>query len=69
MLWYVKLLFYNKTNFLLGFYNAKTGPLESDAHWAIMVRRDSSPKEFDPSRAREDRVYEGWENALMYMRR
>ena len=54
---------------LLGFYNAKTGPMEQDEHWALMVRKDSAPKKFDPSRAREDYVYEGWQNTLMFSRR
>ena len=53
----------------LGFYNAKTGPMEQDEHWALMVRKDSEPKKFDPSRAREDYVYEGWQNTLMFSRR
>ena len=53
----------------IGFNNAKTGPLAKDDHWAIMVRKDMPPKQFDPSRAREDRVYEGYDNSLMYLRR
>ena len=54
---------------MLGFYNAKTGPLEKDEHYALMVRRDSQPKQFDPSRSREDFMYEGYENTLMLVRR
>ena len=53
----------------LGFNNAKTGPLEMDEHWALMVRKDRPPGKFNPSRAREDQVYEGWENTLMFVRR
>jgi hypothetical protein len=52
-----------------GFYNAKTGPLAKDEHFALMVRRDSEPELFDLSRAREDFVYEGYKNSLMYLRR
>ena len=43
--------------------------MERDEHWALMVRKDSQPKTFDPSRAREDYVYEGWQNTLMFSRR
>ena len=45
----------------IGFYNAKTGKLEKDEHYALMLRRDSEPDSFDPSRAREDYVYQGLE--------
>ena len=34
-----------------------------------MKRRDSEPDRFDPSRAREDYVYQGYKNSLMYLRR
>lgn len=53
----------------IGFYNAKTGPLEKDDHDALMVRKERPPKPFDNSRAREDYVYEGYENSLIYNRR
>ena len=53
----------------IGFYNAKTGKLAKDEHYALMVRRDSSHEPFDPSRAREDYVYQGYKNSLMYLRR
>ena len=53
----------------IGFNNAKTGPLVKDDHSALMVRRDKLPKSFDPSRSREDFVYEGFDNSLMYLRR
>ena len=56
-------------NMILGFDNAKTGKLEKDEHFALMVRRDSLPEVFDPSRHREDNVYEGYKNSLMYLRR
>ncbi len=52
-----------------GFFNAKTGPLEADEHEALMIRRDSEPEPFDSSRPREDYVYEGYKNSLMYLRR
>ena len=53
----------------VGFYNAKTGRLDKDEHFALMVRRDSPPEPFDTSRSREDYVYEGYKNSLMYLRR
>ena len=53
----------------IGFYNAKTGRLDKDEHFALMVRRDSMPEPFDTSRNREDYVYEGYKNSLMYLRR
>ena len=53
----------------LGFDNAKTGKLEKDDHFALMVRRDSEHEPFNPSRYREDHVYQGYKNSLMYLRR
>ena len=53
----------------IGFYNAKTGKLSADEHEAVMLRRDSNPDRFDPSRAREDYVYQGYKNSIMYLRR
>ena len=55
--------------FFLGFDNAKTGKLEKDDHFALMVRRDSENEPFNPSRHREDHVYQGYKNSLMYLRR
>ena len=34
-----------------------------------MVRRDSESEPFDSSRNREDNVYEGYKNSLIYLRR
>ena len=34
-----------------------------------MIRQDSKPDSFDQSRAREDYVYQGYKNSLMYLRR
>ena len=53
----------------LGFFNAKTGKVAKDEHYALMIRRDKSAEPFNPSRAREDYVYQGYKNALMYLRR
>lgn len=53
----------------IGFDNAKTGKLDYDEHDILMIRRDSPPEPFDPSRSREDYVYEGYKNSLMYLRR
>ena len=52
-----------------GFFNAKTGKVAKDEHYALMIRRDKSAEPFNPSRAREDNVYQGYKNALMYLRR
>ena len=54
---------------IAGFYNAKTGKLEWDEHYALMIRRDSEPEPFDLSRNREDYVYKGYKNSLMFLRR
>ena len=54
---------------MAGFFNAKTGKLEKDEHFALMIRRDSEPDTFDPSRAREDYVYQGHKNSLMHLQR
>ena len=53
----------------IGFYNAKTGKVAKDEHYALMIRRDRTAEPFNPSRAREDYVYQGYKNALMYLRR
>ena len=53
----------------IGFYNAKTGKLEWDDHYAMMVRRDSQAEPFALSRNREDYVYQGYKNSLMHLRR
>ena len=53
----------------IGFYNAKTGKLDRDEYFALMVRKDSAPERFDLDRNREDYVYEGYKNSLMYLRR
>ena len=53
----------------IGFYNAKTGQLDRDEYFALMVRRDSVAEKFDLDRNREDYVYEGYKNSLMYLRR
>ena len=55
--------------FWKGFDNAKTGKLDKDEFIALMVRRDSNNEPFDPSKHREDYVYEGHKNSLMYLRR
>ena len=55
--------------FCTGFDNAKTGKLDKDEFIALMVRRDSNSEPFDPSKNREDYVYEGHKNSLMYLRR
>merc|ERR1719464_2720062 len=34
-----------------------------------MIRQDSKPDSFDESRAREDYVFQGYKNSLMYLRR
>ena len=53
----------------IGFYNAKTGKLEWDEHFALMVRKDGQAEPFDLSKNREDYVYQGYKNSLMYLRR
>lgn len=55
----------------IGFYNAKTGPQEivKDEYSTLMIRRDKSPKSFDSSRAREDSIYEGSDNSIVFLRR
>ena len=53
----------------IGFDNAKTGRLDTDEHFALMARRDSPPEPFNAARHREDYVYEGYKNSLMYLRR
>ena len=66
-IWYT--LFNNLFFIYSGFDNAKTGKLEKDDHFALMVRRDSEHEPFNPSRYREDHVYQGYKNSLMYLRR
>ena len=53
----------------IGFYNAKTGPLVKDEYSTLMIRRDEAPKSFDSSRAREDSIYEGSDNSIVFLRR
>ncbi len=52
-----------------GFYNARTGSVEKELFAAFMVRRDSGPDMPDPSRPKEDYVFDGSSNALMLIRR
>ena len=53
----------------IGFYNAKTGSLTPDDYAALVIRKDRPKLPFDYSRSKEDAVFDGSENALMYFQR
>ena len=53
----------------IGFDNAQTGALLKDDFSALMIQKDSEHEPFDDSQHREEYLYEGYKNSLMYLRR
>ncbi len=53
----------------IGFANAKTGPLVRDEYVSLLVQKDANPLPQDLTLNRENSIYLGHENSLIFMRR